>query len=66
MKSEDLRTMNLVLLSEQEINEINGGEGILSDVGYAIGYSARMVYEFFSADWGSLSPSNGYATAKIG
>lgn len=66
MRTEDLKAMNLVVLTDHEIVQINGGDGILHDVGYAIGYSARMVYEFFSADWGSLDPSNGYTTAKIG
>lgn len=61
----NLEQMNLISLTENELLSIQGG-GLFKDIGYAVGYSARMVYEFFTAEWGSLSPSNGYVTAKVG
>lgn len=63
MKS--LEQMDLTELTENELLSIEGG-GLFEDIGYAVGYSARVVYEFFTAEWKSLSPSNGYVTAKVG
>lgn len=65
MKTFELEQNGLFELNLDESLNLNAG-GIFGDIGYVVGYSARMTYEFFTADWGSLSPSNGYVTAKVG
>lgn len=62
----NLENLGLMPLSQLELNQTNGGDGILSDIGYAIGYTARAVYEHFTTPWGKLNPSTGYMAAKVG